>query len=86
MYGFCLKIDNLPFWIAEKIRNALDNKNHTCDVFIDLKKAFDTMNHTVLLDKLKYYGVRRIKKIGLNLFLNTDTNILILKNVALNSS
>ena len=54
MYGFRLKTDNLPFWVAEKIRNALDNRNYACGVFIDLKKAFDTVNHTVLLDKLKY--------------------------------
>ena len=46
--------------ITEKIRNALDNKNYACDVFIDLEKAFDTVNHTILLDKLKYSGVRGI--------------------------
>ena len=46
--------------ITEKIRNALDNKNYACGIFIDLEKAFDTVNHTILLDKLKYYGVRGI--------------------------
>ena len=46
--------------MTEKIRNALDNKNYACGVFIDLEKAFDTVNQTILLDKLKYYGVRGI--------------------------
>ena len=46
--------------ITKKIRNALDNKNYACGVFIDLEKSFATVNHTILLDKLKYYGVRGI--------------------------
>ena len=31
------------------IRNALDNGNYACSVFIDLQKAFDTVNHDILL-------------------------------------
>ena len=46
--------------ITKKIRNALDNKNYACGVFIDLEKSFATANHTILLDKLKYHGVRGI--------------------------
>ena len=46
--------------ITEKIRETLDNKNFACGVYIDLQKAFDTVNHKILLDKLNYYGVRGI--------------------------
>ena len=44
--------------ITEKIKNALDNGNHACGVFIDLQNAFDTVNHDILIDKLSYYGIR----------------------------
>ena len=46
--------------INENIKNALDNHNHVCGVFIDLQKAFDTVNHDILIDKLSYYGIRGI--------------------------
>ena len=40
-----------------KITDALNNKKHTIAIFCDLKKAFDTCNHKILLAKLKKYGV-----------------------------
>ena len=54
---------------TEKIRNPLDNKNYPCGVFIDLEKAFDTVNNTILLDKLKYYDARGIMNASFKSFL-----------------
>ena len=44
--------------ITETIRKTLDKKKYGCGVFIDLKKAFDTVNHEILLHKLEHYGIR----------------------------
>ena len=44
--------------VVEKIKENLDKKTFSCGVFIDLEKAFDTVNHKILVKKLDFYGVR----------------------------
>ena len=44
--------------ITENIRKALDNSKYVCGIFIDLQKAFDTVNHLILISKLNHYGIR----------------------------
>ena len=43
--------------LIELIRNALDNGNFACGFFVNLQKAFDTVNHDIL-SKLNHYSIR----------------------------
>ena len=42
----------------QHIENELDKKKHVIGIFIDLSKAFDTIDHNKLLCKLEHYGIR----------------------------
>ena len=44
--------------IAQNLRKAVDNNMYSCGVFLDFSKAFDTVNHKMLLSKLESYGIR----------------------------
>ena len=46
--------------LTEMIRSALDNEQFACDVFINLQKAFDTVDHKILLSKMNHYGIKGI--------------------------
>ena len=46
--------------ITENIRKALDDGNIGCGIFVDLQKAFETVDHQILLAKLNHYRILRI--------------------------
>ena len=62
----------------DKIYNALnkDNPEYTIAVFLDLKKAFDTTNHTILFNKLKYYGFRGTANLWFANYLNNRKQVV----------
>lgn len=50
--------DHALISLSERIKSTLDAKRIGCGIFIDLQKAFDTVNHNILLQKLSHYGIR----------------------------
>ena len=44
--------------LTESIRQTLDEGRFGCGIFADLQKAFDTVDHKILLHKLEFYGIR----------------------------
>ena len=46
--------------LYDKLSDAIDQGKVTLGLFIDLSKAFDTVNHDILLAKIQFYGVRGV--------------------------
>ena len=48
--------------LINKITSAIDRKEITAGIFIELAKAFDTIDHDIFLAKLDHYGIRGRKR------------------------
>ena len=49
------------------IYGSIDSGNFVISVFLDFKKAFDTVDHKILLSKFYFYGIRGVSHEWLNL-------------------
>ena len=60
-YGFHRKhnAEHASIDIIQKIQCNMDKGKYTCGIFIDVKQAFDTVNHDILC-KLHHYSIRGI--------------------------
>ena len=61
-FGFRLNTStsNALMSITENIETHLNKNELTAGVFIDLRKAFETVNHDIFLTKLDHYGIRGV--------------------------
>lgn len=48
------------------MEKQLDTGSYISGLFVDLKKTFDIVDHNIRLEKLDYYGVVEVAKIGLS--------------------
>ena len=67
--------------LVDKIINAVEKKNETTiGIFIDLSKAFDSIDHSILLHKLEHYGFRGIVLEWFKNYLSNGTQYVAFNN------
>ena len=62
--------------LVERIIKKMDNNEVPISIFLDLSKAFDTLNHKILLNKLKYYGIEGVPLQLFKSYLTTRTQFV----------
>ena len=65
--------------LYKKISLALERNEHAVGVFLDLSKAFDTVDHNILLDKLELYGIHGVALDWVRCYLSNSVQFVQLK-------
>jgi len=73
--------DEAIFKLVHEVLNALNDKSKVGSIFLDLEKAFDSVNHSLLIKKLSYYG--KAKQL-IESYLSNRYQRVILKNFRTN--
>ena len=73
------------FKLTNQILSYINNKSSVCGIFCDLTKAFDTVNHDILISKLEHYGtIGRTNKLIKSYLSNRYQRLTIKSSHALN--
>ena len=67
--------------ICDDIIYSLEQKSITCSIFLDIAKAFDTVNHSILLSKLNKCGIRGPPLESLQSYLTNRKQCIIINDV-----
>ena len=67
----------------DKISNALENGEYVLGLFLDFSKAFDTVNHDILFEKLEYLGIRGIPLMWCKSFLSDTEQFVVYNDTSL---
>ena len=67
--------------MIDYIYKSLDEGNYVFGIYIDLKKAFDTVQHQILLQKLQYYGIRGIALYWFNSYLSNRKQFILTNSI-----
>ena len=62
--------------LVDKVSKAIDKGEYTIGIFLDLSKAFDTINHKILTQKLEHYGIRGITQLWFKDYLENRKQIV----------
>ena len=67
--------------LSETVCNELENTNNCAVLSIDLKKAFDTLYHNIVINKLDNIGIRGVPKVILSNYLSNNITIIFTDNL-----
>ena len=74
--------NNALLSIVETIQSHLDKNKFCVRVFVDLKKAFDTIDHHILLQKLEHYGISGVANKRFSSYLKNRAQFVSIGNVS----
>jgi hypothetical protein len=70
--------------LVNEINKTLNSRNLIGGIFCDLEKAFDCVNHEVLLSKLEFYGIKGNAKLWLESYFRNRYQWVLITNINLN--